>query len=148
MRSSVQRRHHRPSRHSVRLPAQIVRERDFRLIADRIDNLSVGGLLVSPADAVLTGEKLIVSFQAPRWGVWIDTEATVARVLHGRRWGEHTRSLGLTFEALPPWYRFVLEQNLRQIPAAPPGAPRTQPSAVCAARIIARLSGRSAQRPN
>ena len=123
-----------------------MRERDFCLIADRIDNLSVTGLLVSPADTVLTGEKLIVSFQAPRWGVWIDAEATVARVLHGRRWGEYTRSLGLEFETLPAWSRFVLEQNLRQIPYAPPSPPRTRPSAVCAARILARLTGRSARR--
>ena len=145
MLSPARRTYRRPSRHTVGIPAQIVRERDFRLIADRINNLSVNGLLVSPADSVLTGEKLIVSFQSPRWGLWIDAEATVSRVIHGRRVGEYTRALGLSFEDLSDWSRYVLEQNLRGIPLAPPGVPRTRPGAVCTARIMARLSGRAAR---
>jgi len=135
----------RPTRHSVNLTCQVVRERDFCLVADRIQNLSVSGLLVTPADSVLTGEKLIVSFRSPGWGVWIDTEATVARVIHGRRPGEHTRSIGLEFDDLSDWSRFVLENNLRRIPAVPPGTPRIRPGAVCTARIMARLSGRAAR---
>ena len=135
----------RPTRHSVDLACQVVRERDFRLIADRIQNLSVSGLLVTPADSVLTGEKLIVSFRSPGWGVWIDTEATVARVIHGRRPGEHTRAIGMEFDDLGDWPRFVLERNLRRIPAVPPGQPRIRPGAVCTARIMARLSGRTAR---
>src|SRR5690606_8362248 len=51
----------RPTRHTVRQACQIVRERDFRLVADRIENLSTFGMLVSPADPVLTGEKVFVS---------------------------------------------------------------------------------------
>ncbi len=135
----------RTTRHSVNLTCQVVRERDFRLIADRIQNLSVSGLLVTPADSVLTGEKLIVSFRAPGWGIWIDTEATVARVIHGRRPGEHTRAIGLEFHDLGDWPRFVLEKNLRWIPTVPPGQPRIRPGAVCTARIMARLSGRTAR---
>jgi hypothetical protein len=137
--------HRRPSRHTVGIPAQIVRERDFRLIADRIDNLSVTGLLVSPADWVLTGEKLIVSFQSPRWGIWIDAETTVSRVIHGRRVGEFTRALGLEFDYLNDWSRYVLEQNLRWVPVTPPGVGRRPRGAVCTARIMARLSGRAAR---
>jgi hypothetical protein len=135
----------RPLRHSVHMPCQVVRERDFRLIADGIENLSVTGLLVTPADSVLTGERLIVSFQSPRWGIWIDAEATVARVIHGRRRGEFARKLGLQFESLDPWSRFVLEKNLRWIPMAPPAPPRRSESAICAGRILAALSGRSAR---
>jgi hypothetical protein len=138
----------RPSRHSVRIPCQIVRERDFVLVADRIDNLSVTGMMASPADLVLTGEKLIVSFQTPGWGLWIDTEATVARVIHGRRPGEFTRALGLEFDKLTDWQRFVLEKNLRWVPPTPPSTARGPSGAIAMERILARLSWRNAQAMN
>lgn len=112
----------RPARHTVRIACQVVRERDFKLIADRISDLSVSGLLTGPSDPVLTGERLIVSFKAPRWGIWIDAEATVARIVHGRRPGEWSRSVGLEFDDLDPWSRYVLEHNLSKIPLIPPGA--------------------------
>ena len=46
----------RSTRHAVGLNCQVVRERDFRLIADRIVNLSASGLVVSPADPALTAD--------------------------------------------------------------------------------------------
>lgn len=134
----------RVSRHTAAIPCQVVRERDFRLVADRIANLSLTGLLVGPADPVLTGERLIVSFQAPRWGTWIDVEATVARVVHGRRPGEFSRALGLRFEALDPWSRWVLERNLSGLPPVPPGRWRNAGVGNAAVARLARLSGSSA----
>jgi hypothetical protein len=119
----------RPVRHTVHFECQVVRERDFRLVAEQAVNLSVNGILVAPAAPVLTGEKIILSFRPPRWGGWIDATATVTRVLHGRRPGEYRRALGLEFDALDPWARFVLEENLRRIPPAPPGARRWTPDA-------------------
>ena len=50
MRRSPAKAHRRATRHSVRLECQVVRERDFQLVADRIVNLSTSGILVSPAD--------------------------------------------------------------------------------------------------
>ena len=138
-------RRKRPSRHSVAIQCQVVRESDFRLIADRISNLSVSGALVTPADPVLTGEKLIVSFRAPRWRVWIDTEATVARVIHGRRHGEYSRALGLYFDALHPFARLALEHNLRRLPPVPPGVARDGRVCDIAYRSLIRLSGRAAR---
>lgn len=111
----------RPPRHSSRLTCQVVRERDFRLVADRIENLSVNGVLVTPADPVLTGERLILTFQLPDWGMWVDAEAVVARVIHGRRPGECARSLGLEFEFLDGRSKFALECHLRAAPVVPPG---------------------------
>lgn len=111
----------RPTRRTVRIPCSVVRERDFQLVADRILNLSIEGLLAGPADPTLTGEKLIISFQVPRSAYWVDVEAIVTRVVHGRRPGEHTRALGIEFEGLGRWAKFVLERNLRRLPAAPPG---------------------------
>ena len=111
----------RSTRHSVGLNCQVVRERDFKLIADRIVNLSASGLVVSPADPALTGERLIVSFQIPHSGHWVDAEATVARVVHGRRPGEHTRGLALELENVEDIPKMILGRVLGRCPPAPPG---------------------------
>lgn len=111
----------RPSRHSLRLECQVVRERDFQLVADRIENLSTWGALVGPADAVLTGEAVLVSFRLPD-GTWIDASAVVTRVLHGRRPGESTRRLGIEFRDLTEYDRYLLRRAIGHRPLAPPGA--------------------------
>ncbi len=111
----------RATRRSVRLNCQVVRERDFQLIADRIVNLSETGLVVSPADPALTGERLIISFQIPHSGHWVDAEATVARVVHGRRPGEHTRGLALEFDSVEEIPKMLLGRALHRCPPAPPG---------------------------
>jgi hypothetical protein len=99
----------------------VVRERDFRLVADRLTDLSLTGMRVTPADPVLTGERLIVSFRWPGTDVFIDAEAVVARVVHGRRPGEVTRSLGLEFEHMDGRLRAFLAEALSCAPLAPPG---------------------------
>ena len=112
----------RPSRHSVRTSCQVVRESDFSLVGDRIENLSTWGLLVGPADPVMTGEKVFVSFQLPGGGdEWIDATATVTRVIHGRRPQEITRKLGLEFDDLSAYDRFRIRRALSAAPPAPPG---------------------------
>jgi hypothetical protein len=128
----------RPVRRCVRGFCQVVRERDFRLVADSIENLSEEGMQAGPADPVLTGEVLLVSFQIPQFEVWVDTEALVSRVIHGRRPGEHSRSVGLEFMELHPWHRYLLQQALKQVPPAPVGA-RTGRRAPMSMRDIARL---------
>jgi hypothetical protein len=121
MRRSPAKAHRRATRHSVRLECQVVRERDFQLVADRIVNLSATGLMVSPADPALTGERLIVSFRIPHSGQWVDAEATVARVVHGRRPGEYTRGLALELENVEEIPKMVLGRALGRCPPAPPG---------------------------
>ena len=121
MRRSTRKATRRATRHSVRLECQVVRERDFQLVADRIVNLSATGLMVSPADPALTGERLIVSFQIPHSGYWVDAEATVARVVHGRRPGEHTRGLALELENVEEISQMLLGRALGRCPPAPPG---------------------------
>jgi hypothetical protein len=119
------------SRHTVKIDCQVVRERDFSLIADRVLDLSASGAMVGPADPALTGERIIVSFRIPRSTVWVDAEATVSRVVHGRRPGEFSRSLAIEFDQLEALPRFMLEEALRVVPPAPPkSAPgrRTSPS--------------------
>jgi hypothetical protein len=99
----------------------VVRERDFCLVADRIENLSTWGMLVGPADPVVTGEKVFVSFRLPGTNSWIDATATVTRVVHGRRPGETSRKLGLEFEDMSQYDRFRIRRALLGRPVFPPG---------------------------
>jgi hypothetical protein len=105
----------------VKRSCQVVEEQRFKLIADRIENLSSWGMRVGPADPVLTGQTLLVSFQIPGYDVWVDTEAVVTRVIHGRRPGEYARSLGLEFTDLRPWHRYLLKRALQPVPRVPVG---------------------------
>lgn len=129
----------RRSRRTFHAQCQVVRERDFRLVADRVENLSASGMLVGPADPVLTGERLIVSFRLPRNGYWIDAEAVVSRVVHGRRAGECTRALGVQFENLDPRARRALALSLYQAPPIPPGRSASVPATPALMRALARL---------
>jgi hypothetical protein len=121
-RSNFVGRYERPSRYVLRVPCEVVRLRDFRLVADRVEDFSAGGLLVSPAEAVLTGEPVIVSLRFPATGDWLDAEAIVTRVLHGRRPGDSARCLGLEFGKLDRRGWLSLHRNLGRTPPAPPRA--------------------------
>ena len=120
MRRKPSRSHHRLPRHTLMTPCQVVREHDFRLVADQIIDLSVSGVLVAPADPVLTGERVMLSFQLPHSLYWLDTEAVVTRVVHGRRPGEHTRALALSFDRISGLSRFMIRHSLDYLPPAPP----------------------------
>jgi len=110
----------RPSRHSVRLACQIVRERDFKLVADEIVELSECGLLVRPKFRLLTGEELLVSFMAPFTRTYIDAEATVARVIHGRRLGDGGLSIGLEITGMEEAARALVKSQLTFMPTCAP----------------------------
>jgi c-di-GMP-binding flagellar brake protein YcgR len=113
----------RPSRHTVKIHCQVVRERDFTLVADTVENLSTWGMLVTPSDPVMTGEKVFVSFCLPgAKNEWIDACATVKRVVHGRRPNDTTRKLGLEFDDLRPYDRYRIRRALAKRPMTPPGA--------------------------
>jgi len=126
----------RYSRHSVRLPCQLVRERGFQLIADRVVNLSERGVLVSPAAPALTGERLILSFQMPHSGEWVDAEATVVRVVHGRRRGEHTHGLALEFACADEIPRLILSRVVPRCPPVPPGRSRRRRTITALAPLV------------
>jgi hypothetical protein len=104
-------------RRAVRVDCQVVRERDFKLLGDwALDVSPQGMLIVSNAD-VLTGEDLIVSFKVPKLRAYVDTQATVARVVHGRRPSDrHRRALGITFDDLDQDAARLLRTALRGFP--------------------------------
>jgi len=134
MSESFRNRLARPIRRSVRIPCQVVRERDFTMVGRQVVDISEEGMLIraeglnarQPRARLLTGEPIIVSFQAPFSRRWIDAEAFVARVIHGRRPGDRWRGLALVFEhmAIPArrllhrefeWYAPAVER-----PRSPP----------------------------
>ena len=110
----------RSTRKTAKIPCQVVRLSDFRLVADVVENLSDEGVLVGPADPVLTGEPVLVSFQLPGFRDYIDAEAVVARVVHGRRPGEIRRALGLEFVDVSASSRRLIEAFLRRLVPVPP----------------------------
>lgn len=111
----------RAFRREVLLRCQVVRQRDFKLLSDLAFDLSTEGMLVhAPYDRVLTGEPLFVSFKMPRCVQWVDAEATVARVVHGRRPGDRGRCIGVMFDDLE---RKVEQQLFRSLRGLPPPEP-------------------------
>lgn len=110
----------RAFRREVLLSCQVVRERDFRLVSELALDLSTDGMLVSTEQRVLTGEELLVSFRPPRADRWLDVQATVARVVHGRRPGDRGRCLGLTFHAVDEPSRRLIFRHLRGLPPPEP----------------------------
>jgi hypothetical protein len=108
----------RALRRAVRVDCQVVRERDFSLVASRGIDLSPHGMLALADARVLTGEPLIVAFRFPTSSWWFDAEATVARVVHGRRPGDPGCCLGIEFERLDPRVQDFLRSVLRGV--APP----------------------------
>lgn len=114
------------TRRGVMLPCQAVRERDFKLIADRTLDISVDGVLLPMGDdeRVQTGDTLILSFPIP--GMWIDAEASVTRVVRGRRPGDDGAACGVIFDVISPSARAALAGYLH---GKPPPLPRRGPLA-------------------
>jgi hypothetical protein len=109
-----------------------VREHDFKLLGERAVDLSQDGMLLVSDVRVLTGEEVLVSFRLPTTSQWIDAEATVARVVHGRRPWDTGRCLGLKFEGLDEGWQWLIRGRLRGIP---PPLPRRDPRIDYAASI-------------
>lgn len=103
----------RTVRRYVRLDCTIVREHDFKIVSDLVLDLSTFGLLARAKVPVLTGEELIVTFKPPRSNRWFDAEATVARVIHGRRDGDGGVCLGIEFHNVSPDDQALLFEHLR-----------------------------------
>lgn len=118
----------REMRRAVRLGCQVVRERDFALVGLETLDVCPDGMLVRAASdlEVDLGDRVHVCFQATPFGTWFDTDATVVRVLHGRRDYDRGRSVALSFGALDRVKRFILRGAFRK---TPPPVPRRKPGA-------------------
>lgn len=112
------------TRRAVSIPCQVVRERGFRLVADRTIDLSVDGMLVPLGVPLDGGEPVIASFEIP--GTWIDVEGVVTRIVHGRRPYDDAPAVGVAFRGLSASARAALAGFLH---GRPPPLPRRGPFA-------------------
>jgi hypothetical protein len=120
----VRKNERREVRRAVVMSCQVVRERDFKLIAETALDVSPDGMLVATDVDIEPGENVFVSFRATDLGIWFDSEASVARVIRGRRPGDKGRGIALRFSTLNRVKRFILRGHLRRVP--PPIPRRTQ----------------------
>ena len=106
----------RRRRHHVALAGQLVRERDFREIGTRILDLSEFGMSVATSSALEIGDSILVAFMAPYSRTWVDAEAMVRRVSHGRRRSDRTLAAGLEFTVIDQVARALLREQLKGLP--------------------------------
>jgi hypothetical protein len=114
---------------------QVVRERGFVLLGEHAVDLSMHGMLLSSKKSARVGEELIVSFRVPGTRVWIDTIATVARVVQGYRRGDRGPGLGLAFDRLSDEEERILRDALAVFPPTLPARPSRVDYAATAAFI-------------
>lgn len=120
----VRKNDRREVRRAISVPCQIVRERDFRLVAETALDVSPDGMLIKTEIDLEPGENVFVSFRATELGIWFDSEARVARVIQGRRPGDKGRAVGISFSTMSRVKRFILRNHLRKVP--PPLPRRAQ----------------------
>jgi hypothetical protein len=117
MRPTLLRHYQRQTlRRAVRVECQVVREHDWKLIGRSAIDLSTRGMLVETTERVLTGEEVIISFRSPSRRAWYDAQATVARVIHGRRPYDTGRYLGIHFDVFDEAQACALRADLRGHP--------------------------------
>ncbi len=111
-------------------------EQGGRLLADRAVDLSYSGALVASdrdaAEPVRLGDRVRVSLRVPSSRVWIDADARVARIAHGRRGTGDPHGIGLELTRMDPMQRVLLASVIRSFPRAAPhrGATRDYASMV------------------
>ncbi|HEY2732903.1 MAG TPA: PilZ domain-containing protein [Polyangiales bacterium] len=111
----------RAVRRAIRTGCQVVGD-EFELISERVVDLSPRGMLVACGRTTRIGDDVIVSFRAPgRDGLWLDAEATVARIIRGERWGDAGYCAGLDFTYFEKHAR---QELLARLAGYPPPVPR------------------------
>jgi hypothetical protein len=125
----------RATRRSVLVDCQVVRERGFELLGERAFDLSMHGMLLYSTRNAEIGEELIVTFRVPGTRTWIDTFATVVRIVRGRRQGDRGPALGLAFGQLTADEQRLLRAALMPFPPILPARPARIDYAATAAFI-------------
>jgi hypothetical protein len=111
----------RAVRRAVRTKCQAVDEASFRLLGERVLDLSPRGMLIACERETAVGDELVVSFRAPgHEDLWFDAEAVVARVLAGQRSNDNGYSAGLEFTYFEKCARHELLSRLAGFPPPVP----------------------------
>jgi PilZ domain len=118
LRTVVQRR---AVRRAVQTSCQAVNMTEFRLLAERVVDLSPRGMLVACDSTARVGDEIKVSFRVPgRDELWFHAEAVVARVVAGQRCGDDGYGAGLEFTYLEERCRRELLLRLAGYPSPVP----------------------------
>ncbi len=128
-------RQRRALRRAVRTRCQAVSADDFRLLGQRVLDLSPRGMLVAADTGVEVGEEVLVSFRAPNGGPWLDAEAEVARLVEGWRPWDPGYCIGLRFTRLDAPSRGELLVRLAGLPPPIPSRPLRRDYAETVRRI-------------
>lgn len=127
-------RERKTMRRAVAVRCEAVADRGFRWLGSALRDLSPEGAFLETDAEVEVGEEVYVALQAPRTRLWIDVRARVARLVPARRRGDRARGVGLSFEAIEPADRAVLEATLERLP---PPVPARSVRADYAAAVLA-----------
>lgn len=128
--------HRRSTRRAWQGRCHAISLHDFRMMGQRVLDLSPHGLLVAADTPVEVGERVLVSFQAPRGDGWFDAEARVARIVEGWREGDPGYCMGLRFTGIPLSTRLELRQRLQGLPPPLPQRHRRVDYAESVRRIL------------
>jgi hypothetical protein len=119
---SDSKRYRRAVRRAARTRCQAVATQGFRLLGERVLDLSPRGMLVACDESVSLGEQVIVSFRAPgAQALWMDAEAEIARIINGFRPADPGYCIGLDFTYFERGDRFEL---LSRLSGCPPPIPQ------------------------
>jgi hypothetical protein len=112
----------RAVRRAVRTHCQLVGVEEFRLLGERVMDLSPRGMLVACDRSTRIGADMMVSFKVPgRDELWLDAEAVVARIIEGQRFGDVGYCAGLDFTYFE---KVARNELLTRLAGYPPPLPR------------------------
>ena len=113
-------RRRRILRRAVRSECHAVAAEGFRLLGQRVLDVSAYGMLLAADRGAEPGEEVLVSFQIPGSPRVFDVEAKVARVIEGWRPRDPGYALGLQFTQIPLEDRLFIRDHLRGTPPPVP----------------------------
>ena len=114
------RRRRRTLRHAARGRCQAVGLEGFRLLGERILDLSPMGMMVAADSEAAAGEDVMVSFKVPGTDRWVDAEARIARVIEGWRPFDPGYAIGLQFTTIDLATRLMIRESLQGTPPPVP----------------------------
>jgi hypothetical protein len=136
----VRKNDRREIRRALRLHCRVVVPHAKSVVADASYDLSPEGMLVRAIEPLYVGDKVEVAFRATDLGIWFDTEAHVARIIRGRRPGDHGVCYGLRFDSLSAVHRLILRGHYRHVPPPLPRRAQRIDYAATVGRIITRAA--------
>lgn len=120
----VRPRRRRTLRRAFSTDCQAVRLAGFRLVGERILDLSPRGALLACDGPIDPGDAVILSFRAPDRGPYVDVVGEVRRVIEGWRAGDPGFCAGLRFTDID---RDAQHELLVRLAGFPPPVPRRRP---------------------